>query len=166
MSKRIRQYFGILSAIVSYYLIHEGAHLLYALFTNTFKQINFMGLGTQIDVYVDRMSTDQLGIFCVVGSIATLLAAYVLVLLTNKICRSSSKVFKACMYYITTAMLFIDPLYLSVLFAMFGGGDMNGITLLIDERIARTIYGALFLMNILIFFKHILPVYKQAFKEK
>ena len=30
MSKRIRQYAGILAALVAYYLVHEGAHLLYA----------------------------------------------------------------------------------------------------------------------------------------
>ena len=49
MNKRVRQYVGLLSAIIAYYLIHEGAHLIYALFTGVFKQINFMGLGMQID---------------------------------------------------------------------------------------------------------------------
>lgn len=42
MSKRMRQYIGILAALVAYYLVHEGAHLLYALFTGVFKQINFI----------------------------------------------------------------------------------------------------------------------------
>ena len=51
MSKRTRQYLGILAAVVGYYLIHEGAHFLYALLTGVFKQIKFMGLGVQIDVY-------------------------------------------------------------------------------------------------------------------
>ena len=55
MSKRARQYIGILAA-VAYYLVHEGAHLLYALFAGVFKQINFMGIGVQIDVYAERMS--------------------------------------------------------------------------------------------------------------
>ena len=31
MSKRTRQYIGILAALAAYYLVHEGAHLLYAL---------------------------------------------------------------------------------------------------------------------------------------
>lgn len=48
MSKRARQYIGILAAVAAYYFIHEGAHFLYALFTGVFKQINFMGLGVQI----------------------------------------------------------------------------------------------------------------------
>ena len=47
MSKRTRQYVGILAALAAYYLVHEGAHLLYALLTGVFKQINFMGLGVQ-----------------------------------------------------------------------------------------------------------------------
>ena len=67
MSKRIRQYIGILAALVAYYLVHEGAHLLYALFTGVFKQIRLMGLGVQIDVCAERMTDTQLGIFCLVG---------------------------------------------------------------------------------------------------
>lgn len=39
MSKRMRQYIGILAAVAAYYLVHEGAHLLYALLTGVFKQI-------------------------------------------------------------------------------------------------------------------------------
>ena len=69
-----------------------------------------MGLGVQIDIYREQMSDLQLGVFCIVGSIATFITAYLLVLLTDKICKSSSKVFKACMYYITIALLLIDPI--------------------------------------------------------
>ena len=61
MSKRARQYIGILAAVVVYYLVHEGAHLLYALFAGVFKQINFMGIGVQIDVqYVHGLSDDSI----------------------------------------------------------------------------------------------------------
>ena len=45
MSKSARQTIGILAAVIAYYLVHEGAHLLYALFTGVFRQIKFMGLG-------------------------------------------------------------------------------------------------------------------------
>lgn len=119
MNKRLRQYLGLLSAIIFYFLIHEGAHLIYALLTGTFKNINFMGLGIQIDIFRENMSNTQLGIFCLLGSIATLMSAYVLILFIDKICKINSRVFKACMYYITIAMLLIDPLYLSVLCGFF-----------------------------------------------
>lgn len=69
MSKRTRQYIGILAALAAYYLVHEGAHLLYALFTGVFKQIRLMGLGVQIDVYAEHMTDMQLGIFCLVGAL-------------------------------------------------------------------------------------------------
>ena len=72
MSKRTRQYIGILTALAAYYLVHEGAHLLYALLTGVFKQINLMGLGVQIDVYAERMTDAQLGIFCLVGALANI----------------------------------------------------------------------------------------------
>ena len=45
---------ALLSAIVFYFLIHEGAHLIYALLTGTFKNINFIGLGIQIDIFREK----------------------------------------------------------------------------------------------------------------
>ena len=80
MNKRTRQYIGLFSAIIAYYVIHEGAHLVYALCIGVFKQINIIGLGMQIDVYVEQMSSEQLGVFCILGSVATTIVAYVLVI--------------------------------------------------------------------------------------
>jgi hypothetical protein len=163
MSKRVRQYVGLLSAIAAYYIIHEGAHLIYALMIDVFKQINFMGLGVQIDIFAEKMTGVQMGIFCIAGSVATAIIAYVLVLLTDKIGTVSSKVFKACMYYITIAMLLIDPMYLSILCGFFGGGDMNGISLLVPELAARIVYGIILAINVVVFVKIVLPKYKLAF---
>ena len=163
MSKQVRQYLGLLSAVLAYYLIHEGAHLFYALSIGVFRQINFMGLGIQVDVYAEHMSDFQMGIFCLVGAVATSVAAYGLTLLTPRICNVPSKVFKACMYYITLALLLLDPLYLSVLCGFFGGGDMNGIALLLPQRAARIFFGVLFVLNVLLFRKRILPQYKNSF---
>ena len=165
MSKRTRQYIGLLSAVLAYYIIHEGAHLIYALITGAFKQINVMGMGVQIDIYAERITDIQLGIFCLVGSVATFVTAYTLVLFTNKIGKNSSKIFKACMYYITIAMLFIDPVYLSVLCGFFGGGDMNGISLLFPEIAVRIVYGIILAINIAVFMKIVLPKYQLAFSE-
>ena len=164
MNKRTRQYIGLFSAVLSYYVIHEGAHFLYALCIGVFKQMHFMGLGVQIDIYSDRMSSVQMGIFCILGSVATSLMAYILVVMIPKLVRSDSKVFKACIYYITIAMLLIDPIYLSILCGFFGGGDMNGISLLVSEVFARIIYGSMLIVNIILFFKIVLPRYKKAFE--
>ena len=165
MSKRTRQYIGLLSAVLAYYIIHEGAHLIYALITGAFKQINVMGMGVQIDIYAERITDIQLGIFCLVGSVATFVTAYILVLFTNKIGESSSKIFKACMYYITIAMLLIDPVYLSVLCGFFGGGDMNGISLLFPELAIRIVYGIILAINVVVFVKIVLPKYQLAFSK-
>ena len=166
MNKRIRQYIGLLSAVAAYYIIHEGAHLIYALIIGAFKNINFMGLGIQIDINAGNITELQLGIFCIVGSIATIITAYILVFLADRIGRASSKLFRACMYYITIAMLLIDPLYLSILCGFFGGGDMNGISLLIPPIAARSIYVAILVVNLLVFVRVVLPKYKLSFKEK
>lgn len=126
MTKRTRQYLGILAAIAAYYLVHEGAHFLCAILMGTFKSVHFMGIGMQIEVYSEQMSAAQLGIFCLAGSVSTLLVGYILCALTEKVCTCSSKVVRAIFYYITIAFLVLDPLYLSILCGFFGGGDMNG----------------------------------------
>ena len=165
MSKRMRQYLGILAALVSYYAVHEGAHLAYACAIGVFEKIRFLGLGIQIVTDTQCMTNTQLGIFCALGAIATLITAYGLTLATPAICKVESKVFKACMYYITMAMLLVDPLYLSVLCGLFGGGDMNGIALLVPEWAARAFFGALLVLNGILFWKVVLPKYRSAFAK-
>lgn len=162
----MRQYIGILAAVVAYYVIHEGAHFIYALSIGVFKQINFMGIGMQIETYVGKMTDLQFGIFNLLGSVVTFITAYVLVLLIPVICRTSSKTFKACMYYITIAMLLLDPIYLSILCDLFGRGDMNGISVLLSKITARIGYGILLMLNVLVFWKLVLPKYKTTFSGK
>ena len=166
MSKRTRQYIGILAALAAYYLVHEGAHLLYAMLTGVLNQIKFMGLGVQIDVCAERMTDMQLGIFCLVGALATFCVGYLLAALAKNFCRAQSKLLRAMLYYITIAFLLLDPLYLSVLCGFFGGGDMNGIALLFPAWAARCLFGALLLVNGLIFWKRVLPVYRQSFSGR
>ena len=166
MSKRTRQYIGILAALAAYYLVHEGAHLLYALLTGVFKQIRLMGLGVQIDVYAEHMTNMQLGIFCLVGALAIFCVGYLLAALAKNFCRAQSKLLRAMLYYITIAFLLLDPLYLSVLCGFFGGGDMNGIALLFPAWAARVIFGVLLLVNGLVFWKRVLPVYRQSFSQQ
>lgn len=165
MDKRIRQYIGIFAAIAAYYIIREGAHLVAALHYGIFKGINFMGLGMQIDVYADRMTDNQLGIFCLVSAISTFLFGWLLIALARKICNAESKVFKSMMWYITLAILMIDPLYLSVLCGFFGGGDMNGIKLLFPEITARITFAVIGIVHGIIIGKHLLPEYKKAFQQ-
>ena len=98
--KRVRQYIGILAAAAAYYSVHEGAHLLCAVLLGAFKQIRFMGIGMQIDVYAERMTDGQMALFCVAGASATLFAGIMLAALAGKISRIKSKLLRAVMYYI------------------------------------------------------------------
>ena len=166
MNKRIRQYIGLFSAVLMYYIIHEGAHLIYALSVGAFRQINFMGLGVQIGIYEEQMSNLQLGIFCLSGAAATMVTAYVLTLTASQICKADSKIFKACLYYITIAMLLIDPLYLSILCGFCGGGDMNGIALLFPEWAVRIFFGVMLVIHCLLFWRIVLPRYNRAFMTR
>ena len=164
MSKRKRQYIGILAAVVAYYIIHEGAHLIAALLMGAFKQINFMGLGIQIDIFRERLTDNQLGWFCLAGALATFLVAWILVLMSRRVCASPSPVFKAIMWYVTLALLMLDPLYLSVLCGFFGGGDMNGIRMLLPEVAVRITFAIIAVVHILVIWKCLLPKYSESFK--
>jgi len=164
--KRVRQYIGILAALVVYYLIHEGAHLLHALIHGVFKQVNFMALGVQIDVFRDQMTDAQLGWFCLAGPIATFVAAWIMVLLSKRIRpaqSNASKLFLACCWYTSIVLLLLNPLYLSVIYRFVGGGDMNGIKLLIPEIAAAIVFGIIFVLHIVVLWKVLLPRYQRAF---
>ena len=163
--KRVRQYIGILAAAAAYYSVHEGAHLLCAVLLGAFKQIRFMGIGMQIDVYAERMTDGQMALFCVAGASATLFAGIMLAALAGKISRIKSKLLRAVMYYITIAFLLLDPLYLSILCGFFGGGDMNGISLLFPEWAVRIAFAGLLIINGWLCWKRVLPVYKESFSN-
>ena len=166
MTKRIRQYAGLLAAVAAYYFLHEGAHLVYALLIGAFKQVNIGALGVQIDVFAEQMTDLQMGIFCLVGSLVTLISGWGLSIAAETVGKHPSKLLKACMYYVTIALLLIDPLYLSVLCGFFGGGDMNGIALLTPELAVRFIYSALLVINSCIIWRRVYPVYKAAFEHQ
>ena len=165
MSKRIRQYLGILGAIAAYYAVHEGAHYAVARYFGVFRQINILGLGLQIDVYAERMTETQLGIFCLAGAVAACAAGWLLILSAGSICKAGSSLFRAAMWYVTLALLMVDPIYLSLLCGFFGGGDMNGISLLFPETAARLVFGGIGVIHIAVIVKYLLPVYKASFRD-
>ena len=135
MSKRARQYISILFAIIAYYIVHEGAHLIVALALHAFKKINFMGIGIQIDIYRDRLTDMQLGLFCIAGVTATVI------------------------------MLVLDPIYLCLLSGAFGGGDVNGILYLMPQAWIWTIFAFILLFNIWILLKKVNPTYTASFMK-
>lgn len=167
MSANLRKWAGVFWTIVCYYLIHEGAHFITAVFMGTFERVEFMFPGIRVVTDTPAMTDLQLAVFCVTGALATLLTGYALTMLTKRILNLHSKAMKAAFYYITLGMLLCDPVYLSVLCGFFGGGDMNGIILFgIPKIAARIVFGAVALMNIWIFIKFVYPAYKTDFQER
>lgn len=164
MKNNARKWLGLIITILCYYIVHEGAHAIAALFMGSFQRIKFTFPGVQVVADAEVMNNLQLAVFCVVGPLATLLLGYVLVLMTNRILKSNNKVIKATCYYMTLGMLVLDPLYLSVLCGFFGGGDMNGIILFgIPEAVCRLVFGAIGAINVYVFIKFVYPAYKQNF---
>lgn len=165
-NKRIRQYVGVLCALIGYYIIHEGAHLVCALSQGVFKKINLMALGVQVDIYRDRLTDTGLGWFCLVGPLATWVVGWLLVLLSKRICRWKSQLLKACAWYTSIVMLILDPLYISVLYRLVGGGDMNGIKLLMPELLAAALFALLAIVNIALLIKVLYPRYTASFQQR
>lgn len=163
MNKKIRQYIGLAVAVLMYYLIHEGAHLAVALAQGVFKQINVIGMGVQIDVYTEQMNDVQMGIFCLMGPVASILAGWLMTAFVHPICRIRSMVVKACAWYTTLTLLILDPLYLSIYYRWVGGGDMNGIALLLPEPMVSIIAAAIAIVNAILIWKVLYPNYHKAF---
>lgn len=164
MSSNSRKWSGLVAAVLCYYIVHEGSHLLVAYILGVFQKIRFMTLGIQIVIDASGMSDLQLAVFNVAGSVATLCAAYVLVLLKDRILHSGSKLLKAVCYYTTLGLLLIDPIYLSVLCGFFGGGDMNGIILFgVPEGAVRVSYALIGIINAVVLVKYVYPSYKRNF---
>ena len=160
----LRKWSALLIAIIAYFIIHEGSHALAAMAYGAFEKIHLLGLGVQVVAKTELLTDFQVAIFCLVGSLGTLLSAYLLVALTKHIVEASSKLFKAIGYYTTFALLLIEPLYLACLYKVVGGGDMNGILLLgLPEIWLQIIYGAIALFNILLLWRIVYPAYKKAF---
>lgn len=167
MPSNLRKWLGIVVTIICYYAVHEGAHLLVALALGVFRGIRFMGLGMQILIEVHGMSNIQLAIFNIIGSAATLIAGYILVLSKHSILLNHKKLLKASCYYATLGLLIIDPLYLSALCGFFGGGDMNGIILFgVPEIAVRLVYAVILAINVFVCSKLVYPAYKQSFAKR
>ena len=85
---------------------------------------------------------------------------------TKNIVKSSSMLLRAIAYYATLIFLCLDPLYLSVISHLVGGGDLNGMVLVgVPETVAVIFFLALLALNLFIFFKLVYPSYKQRFLE-
>lgn len=160
----LRKWCALLIAIITYYIIHEGAHVIMALFFGTFERIQMLGLGVQVVTRTELMSNWQLGFFSIIGSVSTLCAAYLLLALTGHIIKSGNRLIKAVGYYTTFALLLLDPIYLAFLYKFVGGGDMNGIKLLLLPELAwQIIYGLIAAANLLLIARYVYPAYKKAF---
>lgn len=61
------------------------------MFYGVFEKIKILGLGVQVVEKVEKLSNFQTAIFCIIGSVNTVLVAYLLVSLTNIIVKCKSK---------------------------------------------------------------------------
>jgi hypothetical protein len=163
--RNLRKWVALAIAVVCYFLIHEGAHWVYAMSAGVFKQINIISIGIQVEPYTELMSDIQLGIFCLLGPVSTIVVSYVLLALTPRFLAVKSDYARAITYFSTLALLIIDPMYLSILSLFVGGGDMKGLILILPEMAVRVLFGMIAAINIFIVFKIVVPKYRQAFQK-
>lgn len=164
MKRNTRKWGALIASIILYFVIHEGAHFLYAVRIGAFKQVNFIGPGIQIAIFREQVTDTQLAIFCIAGPVAAILAGYALALTARFIVKSRSLLLRAAAYYTSLVLLMVDPLYLAVLYSFVGGGDMNGIALIFPELAVRIVFGVIAAVNLFIIFKYLLPLYRKAYQ--
>lgn len=167
LEKSVKQWLGVFLAIVSYYIVHEGTHLLLALLLEVFKKIRFVGfLGIQIVTTEGSLSGVNLALFSALSSIVTILIVYILAFHPS-IYKIKNKHILIGIYYITLCFLLLDPLYMSILSKFIGGGDLNGITtgLGASDMPIRIIFVIILIVNMLLFKNRVCPKYNRIFKE-
>ena len=168
LEKSVKQWSGILLAIVSYYIIHEGTHFLLAMILGVFEEIRFAGIwGIQIVTTEGSLSGMNLALFSGLSSIVTILIGYILALHPS-IYKIKNKNILIGIYYITLCFLLLDPLYMSLLSKFIGGGgDLNGITtgLGTSDIPFRILFGIILIINILLFKNKVCSRYNRIFKE-
>lgn len=159
-----RKWLSLIISIFLYYLFHEGSHILVSLIYGTLEKVKILGLGVQVVTNTSKLTEIQVAIFCLSGTVTTLIIGYLLTIFSKKIVAINNKLIKAISYYTTLAFLLLDPLYLSILYKFVGGGDMNGILLLnIKEIIIQIFFFIILIINIFIIVKKIFPLYKKSF---
>ncbi len=161
---KLRKWCALLTAVIVYFIVHEGCHALAATCFGALERVRLLGLGVQVVVKQELLSDWQLGVFSIIGSIGTLLVAYLLLALTKNIVQTNSKLIKAIGYYTTFTLLLVDPIYMTFLYKFVSGGDMNGIKLLwLPELGWQIIYGIIAIINVLLIVRYVYPAYKKAF---
>ena len=168
LEKSVKQWLSIFLAIIAYYIVHEGMHLLIALLLGVFEKVRIIGLiGIQIVTTENSLSGVNLAIFSGLSSIVTVLIGYILVF-SKSIYKIKNKNVLTAIYYVTLCFLMLDPLYISTLAPYVGGGDLNGITtgLAISGTPIRIIAGIILIINFMIFKKTMHPKITGMFKEK
>ncbi len=164
--KSAKQWAGILAALISYYIVHEGTHLLLALLFGVFERIRFVGIwGIQIVISDGGLVGYKLAFFNGISSIVTIALGYLLAF-SPRVYQLKSRALLIALYYITICFLLLDPIYLSVLTLLIGGGgDLNGITtgLDISDIPFRIIFGGIAIINLILFVKKVNKQYKRIF---
>lgn len=168
MLKSIKQWSGILAAIISYYIVHEGTHLLLALFLGVFERIRFVGIwGIQIVINDGELEGISMALFSGLSSVVTILIGYILAF-SPYVYKLKNRAVLIALYYITLCFMVLDPIYISIL-SLFvgGGGDLNGITLGLQTSDIpfRIIFGSLAILNIILFIKKVSKQYKSIFNN-
>ena len=78
----------------------------------------------------------------------------------------NSALIRTCAWYTSLTMLILDPLYLGVFYRWVGGGDMNGIALIVPEVVASVVAAVVGVVNIIVIWKVLYPAYTRSFAEE
>ncbi len=165
MRRNIKLWIGIIIAIIIYYVVHEGTHLIQAVLTDNFDSIRLVGFAG-IEIMIKEVPTGLLlSLFSGLSNAITVFCGYILVIMIPKILVLSNKMMKVALYYITIILLVLDPVYMSILHQYVGGGDMNGVTkgLGISSLPISIVFGIVAALNIYIIIKKVHPTYKKNF---
>jgi len=114
---------------MSYYLFHEGCHVIVSLIFTEFHSIKLSLIGPEIIYKTDVVQRlgFKWGLISGVSNFSTIIMGYILLVYGKKIVEEKRRFIKKYFFYLTIVFLLVDPINLTF-GPMIYGGDALGIS--------------------------------------
>jgi hypothetical protein len=158
----MRRWMAFLVAVVIFFALHEGAHVLTSAIFAEYQAFHVRPLGLEVvfKTPVSERSGIQWAIISGASNLLTLFTGYAFLMLGGRFAGSRNMFIKGFICYLTLISLLFDPLNLSIGPFIYGG-DANGIAvgLGISRYVVQAVFLVVLLANRELVAQRLLPMY-------
>mgnify|MGYP001321727963 CR=1 FL=1 len=146
----MRKYIILVIAVLTFIVLHEGAHLAVGYAYGEFESLRILPYGVEVifKTPVEQRSGIQWGFISGSANALTLSLGYLFFLIRGKMASLNNNFWRNYVYYLTFLLLLIDPFNLSIGPFIYGG-DIGGITagFGLNQYLVQVIFLIILLLN-------------------